>query len=286
MLSKYFDNTKDKEDFGIAVVVIILAGILIGYFSLFSDKGKGAKEASNYARQNSPIDTLQMDGKTYVAVSPEEVSTPKNHRQKEENLDDNEFDVSDTTKQVSTNELSENTEARAEEEPADTGMDDDDVGMTEEVPDLLDSIIADEKIIEDVDLADEEADSQDIKNNQVVDEATSPLDAEKRNPVAEGEVKDQEAATPKKQETKKPVQRKRQARKKYDCIIVIGAYGNQSSIKKLIGRLDRDGYAIFKVPYKGLVRVGVYEACAKSKSTLAKIRSKYADDAFLMHAGK
>lgn len=68
------------------------------------------------------------------------------------------------------------------------------------------------------------------------------------------------------------------------CIIVIGAYSKQKGIDKLTKKLEKDQYNIFRTPYKGLTRIGVYLPCDKSQieKELVKIRKKYAADAMVL----
>lgn len=68
------------------------------------------------------------------------------------------------------------------------------------------------------------------------------------------------------------------------CIVVIGAYGRQSSKDKLLRRLEKDNYNIFKTPYKSLTRIGVYLPCDKVtiERELIKLRKNYAKDAMLL----
>ena len=69
-----------------------------------------------------------------------------------------------------------------------------------------------------------------------------------------------------------------------DCVIVIGAYGKQKSIDKLTKKLLNEDYKIFRTPYKGLTRIGVYLPCDKRtiEQELVKLRKKYAADAMLL----
>lgn len=68
------------------------------------------------------------------------------------------------------------------------------------------------------------------------------------------------------------------------CIVVIGAYGKQSSIDKLVRKLEKNNYKIFKTPYKSLTRIGVYLPCDKVtiERELIKLRRNYAKDAMLL----
>jgi len=69
-----------------------------------------------------------------------------------------------------------------------------------------------------------------------------------------------------------------------ECIIVIGAYGKQKSIDKLLRRLKNENYKIFRTPYKSLSRIGVYLPCDKVtiEKELIKLRKNYAKDAMLL----
>ncbi len=65
------------------------------------------------------------------------------------------------------------------------------------------------------------------------------------------------------------------------CIIVIGAFNESRNTSKLKERLDKDGYDIFEVPFRGLTRIGVYIPCENSTNQLRKVRRLYASDAFI-----
>jgi len=69
-----------------------------------------------------------------------------------------------------------------------------------------------------------------------------------------------------------------------ECIIILGAFGRQGNVTKLMDRLNFDGYDAFSTPHKGLTRVGVYQNCkveSLSKS-LETIRNKYTKDAMVL----
>ncbi len=67
------------------------------------------------------------------------------------------------------------------------------------------------------------------------------------------------------------------------CIILLGAYSSKRGIQKLTKKLEAEGYVVFKTPYKGLTRVGVYHTCDSSIFVKRKeLRKKYAADAFIL----
>lgn len=287
MLSRYFSNPKDKADFGIAVVVIALAGILIGYFSFFGSPTFTERSASDYSNHNSPIDTLDMAGVTFVAVV---VKENDGHKvRKKQHINDrhlsNDVALEDLSNsgELAPSESKNESVATPEKIDPELGMDSDDVGISNGTVDLLDSIIADENIVEEDEgqiLEDVEAPTSD---DMVADEKIDEVIEDINEP--EVIVEEVIVAVPEKEAPKKDARiKKRSKKRKYGCIVVIGAYGNATNIKKMIGKLDRAGYQIFKVPYKGLTRVGVYEECAKANATLKRIQRKYSSDAFVMKA--
>ena len=289
MLSRYFSNPKDKADFGIAVVVIALAGILIGYFSFFGSPTSAERPDSDYSNHNSPIDTLDMAGVTYVAAAAVKVDDTKKVRKKQPVNEGNPSDdvrLEDlSSKQEGTLEKSESESvAKAEGEiDPELGMDSDDVGISNGKVDLLDSIIADENIVEEDEGPTLEDTADTTNDDLVMDEKSDEIT--ENVPESEAIVEEAIVAAPEKEIPKKAARtKKRNKKKKFGCIVVIGAYGNASNIKKMIGKLDRAGYQIFKVPYNGLTRVGVYEECAKANTTLKYIQRKYSSDAFVMKA--
>lgn len=276
MHSKDFSNSEDQFDFAIAIVVLVLAGILIGYFSFYSDDSLGGD--TDLVAFESKIDTLELDGLTYVAMpmALEEISSTDRLQKLKEGQKE-EISVVDTLTGKNTMDESMNDD---ETESADIdvdGTDSEDIGITESSKDLLDSIIDEEDSLpmyEDVVI---DTSSSDVKENVTIE--TSAADTEPTEAVSEAET------TAQPQEEPKPkIQQKPRSSRQSKCIVVIGAYSSQLNAKKMIGRLDKDGYPIFKVPYKGLTRVGAYVDCASSESILAEIRRKYGQDAFLMKA--
>ncbi len=68
------------------------------------------------------------------------------------------------------------------------------------------------------------------------------------------------------------------------CIILIGAFRNNSNKKKLLKQLESDGFKTFQTPFKDLERIGIYEVCDLDKltNTLLDIRERYAADAIIL----
>ncbi len=66
------------------------------------------------------------------------------------------------------------------------------------------------------------------------------------------------------------------------CVIILGAFGRQSNVDKLMNRLRADGVDGFTVPYKSLTRVGVRVPCSESTRMLSKVKSLYTADAVLL----
>ncbi len=266
MLSKFFKNQKDQEDFAIALVVIALAGILIGYFTFYQDKSI-FDGMNTLVTQNTRIDTLQIDGSTYVAVQTDEMldeSPPKSKIIPVAPIN--------TTPSIDTlTGKSEHTVRYSDEEIDDEGLgtqDIDDVGITESTKDLLDSVISDEDEL----LIDEEPiveEAEDVQPEMMED--IPAIEEPEEEPTEEETVTsiEKQDASPRFTPRSK-------------CIVVIGAYSNKTNIHKLIGRLDQEGYPVFKVPFRGLTRVGAYIDCEYSTSLLEKIRRDYSADAFLM----
>ncbi len=69
-----------------------------------------------------------------------------------------------------------------------------------------------------------------------------------------------------------------------ECVIILGAFGRQSNVTRLLDRLSAEGYDSFSTPYKGLTRVGVYHNCniESLMESLETIREKYTKDAMVL----
>jgi len=273
MLSKYYNNPKDKEDFAIALVVIALAGILIGYFTFYQDSSV-LDGRDTLVTQNTKIDTLHVDGVTYVAVETEDEMVEDVHPSKSKIVPVTPLETKLTAgtlagknESIDVNNDEEIIDENVDVVEAVDATDPDDVGIVESTKDLLDSIISDEdELVNDDESIIVEEDSV---QPQIIDESL----------IAEA---------PDKVEATKPIEKKvapsHKSSAKSKCIVVIGAYGNQKNIRKLIGRLDQEGYPVFKVPFRGLTRVGAYVDCAYRRSLLQKFKREYSPDAFLMRA--
>ncbi len=260
MLSKYFKNQRDQTDFFIAILVIALAGLLIGYYSFNADNS--IIQLNTQTQMPNPrLESLEIDGKTFVAIHP---MPERKHNHK--NID-NEY-AETVPNQVIADSLDKNKvvdgkadieEDEVVETATDENIDEDDfeeedIDLDEDITEL-DSISA-------------------LEDDIVLDE------------VIESDIKDTTttASFTKKESSSETSSKSSTASNRGDCIIVIGAFGDAINVKKLIGKLDNQGYSIFKVPFKGLTRVGIYEDCAIVNKTLKKIRRKYYDDAFIMQA--
>lgn len=68
-----------------------------------------------------------------------------------------------------------------------------------------------------------------------------------------------------------------------NCVILIGSFTKNKNSNKLKNELKEDGYDIFEVPYKNLVRIGIYSLCDNDilSKELKTIREKYASDAII-----
>lgn len=267
MLSKYFKNQKDQIDFFIAISVIALAGLFIGYYALTTDQPFIAK-ASDSLIVNPKVECLEVAGKTFVTF--ETTDSTHNAKAKRKKIDENSgnniVEIKDSVRNVTSiasiveddveemldDEIDENTEIEIDENEE---IDVDDSDIIEDLDDDFDEEIAEEIVTE------SEAEETADENEEL---ATIEDSSEEVPPVS--------ATT----ETN--------SKKIGDCIIVIGAFGNERNIKNLIGKLDYKGYPIFKVPFNGLTRVGVYEDCVDAEETLQEIKNKYSPDAFILKA--
>ncbi|HHB79291.1 MAG TPA: hypothetical protein ENK85_08675 [Saprospiraceae bacterium] len=276
MLSKYFGSTEEKTDFAIALVVIALAGILIGYYSFFDQTDLFSQSKEDLAVEFQ-LDTLDLDGHTFIAVVPPSEKIPPINQhsgsqddavietpyRRVDSLAENQTKVAMDSNRVDDGLVGDDTD-KNELDGSDL-KDTDDVGMEDSTTDLLDSIINEPN--ESV---------KDTESNYSTDVDTSVKESIKQSDTEETAVKPTSKPQPKKRKSK--IRRERRTK----CIVIVGAYNNKSNIKKLVGRLDADGYPVFKVPYKGLTRVGAYVDCQNSASILTKIQAKYTPDAFLM----
>ncbi len=264
MLSKFFTNPKDREDFAIALVVIALAGILIGYFTFYQGQS-GFDQMSTLVTQNTKIDTLQVEGMTYVAAEPvAEVTDVSPTKSKIIPIAPIKTKLAADTLTGKNEDIDETINEDLRDENSNV-TDSDDLGFTESTKDLLDSVISEENesLNDDEPIIVDEVDTQ----TEIIDD-TPPIaePAIVAEPIEKNEIT-----------TRNPSPKRK-------CIVVIGAYSNQTNVRKLIGRLDQEGYPVFKVPFGGLTRVGAYIDCAYSTSLLEKIRREYGSDAFLMKA--
>ena len=66
------------------------------------------------------------------------------------------------------------------------------------------------------------------------------------------------------------------------CVIILGAFGRQSNVDKLLRQLKADDFDAFTVPYKSLTRVGVKVSCSESSRMLRKVRTRYTSDAVVL----
>lgn len=263
MLSKYFNNSKEKADFGISLVVIILAGSLIGYFSFFGTAPSNQGGIKETLELNPQIDTLDLDGRTYIAVVPTNQDSQKSHpSQKQEELVITTQDLPHSTTQIDTFSSQENEEplVKTEEKPA----------IHQEADNAIEAPDSTEiATLEETHDFDEVPNTEATPLTEVIDTIVS-ID----NPVEEVVQTYEKNTQP---TLDKPTQNR-------DCIIVIGAFKNEGNIRNLIGKLDRDGYPIFKSIRNGTTRIGIYQDCTEVRTTLIKVRSKYTKDAFIMKA--
>ncbi len=275
MFSKYFKDEKEQTDFFIAIVVIVLAGLLIGYYSFSSEKSFIALESDRIS--NPKVESLELDGKTFVAL--ETTSSRKQIVKEKVHYSDTEF--RQETKILSDSSMVEQTEIVAVGD-----IPDDEIEEDESENDISDEQeISEDEFDEDFD--------DDFEDDNAVTEIENVSDADIVNEVDEteiesavDEIEDSESTTDDEdvEVTSISTDSKSKTTQRGDCIIVIGAFGSERNIKNLIGKLDFKGFPIFKVPYNGLTRVGIYEDCDSVNETLVKIRNTYSPDAFVMKA--
>ena len=268
MLSQHFKNPKEQTDFFIALAVIFLAGGMIIYYSLGYFKMPVLADLTEEVPEE-----MVVEGHRYLAVNEEEMleieSTKKIHKSKI---------VEDVPVVV-----------------APVVSIKDSIQILPESTDL-EKIIAEEKIsheatkpekaIEPLENKELKVETDDVEKS--TRESFNPtLEAVKKRAAEEKKVKEQQPS-----KKKKRVRKKRKARKQAvdkplpidkGCIILVGAYNSSKGIRKLINKLEMDGYRIFKAPYKGTTRIGVFHPCDDSiGDELKKIRRKFAKDAVIL----
>lgn len=280
MFSKYFKDEKEQVDFFIAIAVIVLAGLLIGYYSFSSDESFIALESDNIS--NPKVESLEIDGKTFVALKTSSVKRIKK-------VKDNYSEFEHETLILSDSSVVEPAQKDAAIDHSEDEIDEDqnDVSDEQEISeDDFDEDFDDEDFDEeDFDGEDSRLEIDDESELDIVSE-TDDAETESDNSPIENEIDEVEnsEATKELDVASISTDTNSETKPRGDCIIVIGAFGNKSNIKKLIGKLDYIGYPIFKVPFKGLTRVGVYDDCDSIHETLIKIQNTYSPDAFIMKA--
>ncbi len=71
-----------------------------------------------------------------------------------------------------------------------------------------------------------------------------------------------------------------------DCVILIGAFKQNNNRKRLVQTLEKENYKLFKKPFRGLTRIGVFLPCDKKilDKTLVDFKKRFASDAFILKA--
>ena len=281
MLSKYFKDSKDKVDFYIAIVVIAMAGLLIGYFS-FDTSDFLAGQSTKSINTPEKIDTLEVAGRTYFAVNTIEEETTSPSKTKKLHTRNNEGINAFSENAIDTTNATTQTTAAKEKNYAD----DEPIDDTTEIPsgeETAGETVNTENAISDTNGKEGTEPDNDVTTN------TTGTSAEQADIIEETDTNEQTITDETTQEEKQPVAETEQEAKSQDvsrdCIIIIGSYKSAKNVAKLIGRLDRHGYPVFKAKRKGLTRVGIFEDCNTVNETLKNIRRKYSKDAFIMKAG-
>ncbi len=245
-------SAKDKIDFYIALAVVILTGVFILYF-IFPAQPASLNYNDILIDNSLEIDQLQIENDVYVPVTDDILKRNKIKPVKKirSTLIPNSISSSKKAAPIYENENADTLPTEKESAP-----------IVKESTPILKEVIDTLNTASISDINPQGIDSE-IAKTETITEA--PVIKEVKEIV-----KVKEVVKTKNNET--------------SCIVVIGAYGRQSSIDKLIRRLENDNYKIFKTPYKSLTRIGVYLPCDKVtiERELIKLRKNYAKDAMLL----
>lgn len=255
--SPYNLKKKDKPDFYISLVVIILFLSFIIYYSFESYFNPDVKIVEY--QKDFYSDTMEIENKVFVPIQNISAEETKEYKSNTIQIESQYAGL----KQESSEELV------LKKESIEEGFDVEDAKTTprtivekridEETEDVTSIDKSMQKLGDSLDVS--------IENKTIVGIPESPsVDQTTSDPVVREEINSEN-------ETK-------------ECVIIIGAYKEQKNINKLIARLEKQSYDHFEVPFKNTTRVGVKVSCDKNtlSQKLLTVRQEYADDAFVLQS--
>jgi hypothetical protein len=246
-------SQKDKIDYFISLVVVMIAGAFVLYYSMPSTE---INQNDNILLENSlDIDELEIEEAIYTPISEDVIKREK--IAPVQKIKTVELPNRINQKNSSKNLIYKNRPTDTESTIIIDKINSREVQELPETPILVDSLETQQPI---------KIEKEQIDNDEITTETNTSTTSSEEMSKTENDITDTDISSNK------------------DCVIVIGAYGKQKSIDKLTKRLLEENYEIFKTPYKGLTRVGVYLPCDKRKiqQELTTLRNKYAEDAMLL----
>ncbi len=250
---------KEKEDFAIAIVVIlvVLSGILYAIF--------WPKSASDQAvSEEMLVATTAPIQKTEDPRSEQDMFVEKSDPQADQSIDPA------ITKAEPERPYPVEEEAKTPLRNIEKTIDDSDLGsevvkQKKEVDELAAEI--GEVVKEEAETLSAEEDLKNSEDTQgaVIEEdpAESTVEPE---PKAEAQADSGSDANSETQKT---------------CLIVVGAFAKESNIQNLSRKLEEDGFKVIRGQYRGNTKISIETSCDRNQQDdLDLIRKKYAKDAF------
>lgn len=131
-----------------------------------------------------------------------------------------------------------------------------------------------------------------LENIGELEDAASDLSEESKNNASEqAETGSEVENTENEVDNSSPVEtkpstsaNKPDAKPRTDCIIIVGSYGELKNAITMQDRLKDAGYDTFRSPKDELIRVGVFSSCSATilENTLATIKKDFAPDAVIL----
>ena len=254
-------DKKERNDFLVALTVIVLTGIFITQTSLISND----EATAQITAPATDIDTETEDRTSKYLIEDKEIERPVEEtiapRRKQTPVLP--F-IHHTREEASRDKINFSPAATNTQEVKNTHGDIP-VEAKEEANKKANEVIAAVKEV-----------GTEIKGEEITEKSNKEIEKETTNEVVNSVIQEKKALLSSALD-KKDFDSK-------DCVIAIGLYEEPKNVSKLSSRLESEGYDVFTKDLRRLTQVGVYISCDPtiSKSVLSEIQEIYAKDAFIV----